>query len=104
MKSGIVFLMVFLLSATTAFAETMQELSLKEANLQGLIVEGAMQEACVSMPFMKDPASEKPGVYLIFSTHASFAPTSAGNASVQVFLNDSTIPIADLKPEDFLNN
>jgi len=104
MKAKIVFLMIFLLSATTAFAETMQELSLKEANLQGLIVEGAMQEVCASMPFVKDASAETPGVYLIFSTHANFMPTSTGNASVQVFLNDSTNPTADLKPEDFPNN
>jgi hypothetical protein len=86
-----------------AVSETLQELSLKEANFQGLTVEGALKEECASIAFLKEPIAEQKGIYTILSIHASFMPTSNGNAGIKVFVNNNAESLADLKPEDFEN-
>lgn len=103
--SAKLFLLFFAILCFTGFAvsETLQELTLKEANFQGLTVEGALNEECSSIAFLKEPIAEQKGIYTILSIHASFMPTSNGNAGIKVFVNNNAESLADLKPEDFEN-
>lgn len=104
MKEKTIFLALLLFIATSASSEALRETTLKEANFPGLTVYGAMQEQCSSLVFVKDALAEEKGVFIILSLHASFQPTSNGNAEVQVLNTDGNKLIADLKTKDFLND
>ncbi|MDO8646919.1 MAG: hypothetical protein Q7R70_00700 [Candidatus Diapherotrites archaeon] len=102
MKFKILALIVLLAFSGFALSETLSEVSLKQANFQGLVAEGQEVQQCATYAFLKEAIAEQKGVFIVFSAHALFSPASQGNAKVSVFLNNFET-LAEFKPVDFQN-
>lgn len=101
MKIGQTILVAFVIFlCSTAFAQTLSEITLADLGVQNYVVEGTELTKCFETPF--SPTSDlNAQTYGIVSVNAEFAPVPSKKSTINVYIND--FEIDSVKTADFLD-